>query len=127
MRRLVTTVCEGTFNLGVIRGDMEQIRAHPDFRPSYSQLIDLRRAVFDLGPKEILECSELNLFDPAARRAIVASTDLSFGMSRMFATYREIQGEQNLMVFRTLEEALQWLAAEAPSESSVGPDTPSLF
>lgn len=46
---------------------------------------------------------------PAARSAIVAPENVAYGLSRMFASYRDdnrvAQG-----IFRTREEALAWLA-----------------
>lgn len=49
--------------------------------------------------------------DHSSRFAIVATTDLTFGLARMYATYRELQerGTKEVRVFRTRDEALTWL------------------
>jgi hypothetical protein len=46
-----------------------------------------------------------------AKIAIVASTDLSFGMSRMYEVFSG-NLPQTIMVFRNLEEAEQWLVKQ---------------
>jgi hypothetical protein len=43
----------------------------------------------------------------------VVASDLQFGLSRMFGAYREIVGDQELMVFRTMAEALSCLSLPA--------------
>jgi hypothetical protein len=35
--------------------------------------------------------------------------DLQFGLARMFEIYRELHGETGIRVFRTLDEALDWV------------------
>ena len=55
------------------------------------------------------ELAKGSIFSGRSRRAFVVSSDLQFGMSRMFATYREISGAKNIMTFREMREALSWL------------------
>ncbi len=52
--------------------------------------------------------------DPPEHRtkfAIVASEDLAFGLGRMYEVFREgeASGRKEVMVFRTLDDALDWL------------------
>jgi hypothetical protein len=35
--------------------------------------------------------------------------DLQFGLARMFEMHRELRGEAGIRVFRTLDEALDWV------------------
>jgi hypothetical protein len=54
--------------------------------------------------------------DTKTRFAIVAPTDVAFGLGRMFQTYRELDRRSNkeVGVFRTMEEALAFLGVSRP-------------
>lgn len=47
----------------------------------------------------------------ASKLAIIATTDLHFGLARMYETYRETtkQGTKLVRVFRNRNDAIQWL------------------
>lgn len=48
------------------------------------------------------------------KSAVIAASDLAFGLSRMYQAYREThQVEVPYMSFRTRQEALDWLLSEA--------------
>jgi hypothetical protein len=51
-----------------------------------------------------------------AKIAIVASGPAQYGMARMYQTYRELEtkGAKAISVFRTMDEALTWLATTNP-------------
>jgi hypothetical protein len=53
-----------------------------------------------------------------SRFAIVAPTDIAFGLGRMFQTFREMDrsSTKQVGVFRTMEEALSFLQIEHPLE-----------
>jgi hypothetical protein len=52
----------------------------------------------------------------AARVAIVARTDLQFGLAREFQALADGRVPSTIEVFRGVEEAEAWLAAPAPTE-----------
>ena len=55
-------------------------------------------------------------FVPEARRAVVVSTDVAFGLARMFGTYREtISSKDQIRIFRDIRDAEQWLGLPAPN------------
>jgi hypothetical protein len=90
------------------------IAADPLFEPTFSQLGDLRDVTgVSLNATTIRSESTLLVFDRAARRALVASSDLAFGISRMYAQQAEA-APQNIQVFRDMREAERWLALTAP-------------
>jgi hypothetical protein len=84
----------------------------PRFHPDFSQLWDLlavtnHDAVTVNGVRDV---AQRHLFGPHSRRAIVAADLGSFGMARMFEAHRDIAGgEEEIRVFRRLEEAWAWL------------------
>lgn len=67
---------------------------------------------YDVSSKEVQEIANLN--NQAAKNnpnllvALIAETDLQFGMSRMYEAYIDEHGFQT-MVFRSREEADKWL------------------
>jgi hypothetical protein len=102
----------------------ERLRVDPAFRPTYRQLWDLT-AVTDVAvPTEtVWALARDPIFEPGVRRAIVAPANSAviYGLARMFATLRELQGER-IMVFRTLPAAWTWLdGIEEPSAASSAP------
>ena len=56
--------------------------------------------------------AQLHLFGRHSRRAIVAMNPLTYGLARMFQTYRELaRGEERIRVFKNMEDALVWLGS----------------
>lgn len=49
---------------------------------------------------------------PTVYKVFVAPTELSFGLSRQFATHRDLAGHPGPRVVRSFDEALQRLAAD---------------
>ena len=110
-RRMVFSYGSGMLRLADFRDHMERLLAHPDFRPEFSQLLDFRRAEgVVITTEEIVLLAARNVFSPKSKRAFVVSTDLHFGLVRMFGAYRENAGEQGIKLFRKMKEALAWLA-----------------
>lgn len=90
----------------------EDIRADPAFKRTYRQLGDLRevnRLTADTAA--IAAAASLQVFAPGTRRALIAPTDITFGLARMFASYAEDVG-QLVRVFREAEDAQAWIAAD---------------
>jgi hypothetical protein len=85
------------------------IAADPVFDPTFDQLADLREvADFTISSPQVREDALLAVFAPSARRAFVASSDLAFGLARMYGLHAE-SAQQNIQVFRELAEAERWL------------------
>jgi len=88
----------------------------------YDELIDMTRVTEIATPSStrVRELAELGArMDPRdtkTRFAIVAPTDVAFGLGRMFQTYRELDRRSNkeVGVFRTMEEALAFLGVSRP-------------
>ena len=111
-RRLVLSSAAGVFTKEDVLGHMERLSKDPDFDPDFSQLIDFRQVTaFEIGPEDVRQLAERNLFSAHSRRALLVKDDLQFGLARMFEIHRELQGETGIRVFRSLDEALGWIAA----------------
>jgi hypothetical protein len=110
-RGLVKVRAWGVLTPADVMATRSKFTTHPAFRSDWSQLYDLREVTnIAATGSAIQEVADASVFGPGSRRAFVAPRDESFGLSRMFATYREIAGgREQIEVFRSIEEAEKWL------------------
>jgi hypothetical protein len=109
-RRLVMSSGTGILTKKEIEGHMDRLSSDPDFDPEFSQVIDFTQ--FDLTkvePEEVRQLAQREIFSPHSRRAFVVKDDLQYGLARMFEIHRELNGEKGIRVFRSREEALEWV------------------
>jgi len=93
-----------------------RVQRDPQFRPDFNHVVDCRAITeMDLTAAQIASLAERSGFSLQSRRAFVVSSDLQYGLSRVFAAYRENQGAAHTKVFRELDPALAWL--DLPPES----------
>lgn len=117
-RRFVLSTGTGRLTKEDVLGHMNRISADPDFDPTFSQLLDFTKVTeIEFGPQEVREFAERNIFGPRARRAVLVRTDLHFALARMFEIHRELRGEIGIGVFRTREEAMDWIAVGTEASS----------
>jgi hypothetical protein len=84
----------------------------PVFHRDLHQLIDLIGVTnYDgVTTRGIQNAAQRHLYGPHSRRAIVAPDTTTFGLARMFETYRDIAGgEERIRVVRNFEDAWAWL------------------
>lgn len=110
--RLVRSHLRGLVTYDEIMEHRRKLLADPAFRADYSQLTDLTEMTgTSVTSDEIQQLARGSPFVPAARRAAVAPADVAFGLTRMFASFRESNSPQEqFRVFRKLEDAMEWLA-----------------
>lgn len=106
---------------GAVSGDdllwhARAVRADPRFEPGFSQLADLS-GVTDLGarPAAMRLLAIENPFGAGSRRAFVASSDVAFGMARMYELMTD-QSPDESRVFRDLSVAIDWLGMAAAAD-----------
>jgi hypothetical protein len=89
----------------------------PHFAPNFHQLADLRDVTdVQITSATIKEMVRLNPFWAGARRALVITNDVLFGMARMYQILKD-ESPDELQIFRNMEDALQWLGlADAKAE-----------
>ena len=84
------------------------------YDPSLDDLIDLR-AVTHMGVTGAGLHRLIAMYDQrdsdgySTRAAIVAPTDVLYGVARMFQTLRGDETPDEIVVFRSMDDALQWL------------------
>jgi hypothetical protein len=109
-RRLVIGVGMGTVTKEDIILYLRSMQNDDAFDPHYDKIEDTRNVTeLKVNNVDLQEISQIIILDKSARRALVASRDLMFGVSRMFEAYRGSEQEGNFGVFRTKDEALQWI------------------
>ncbi|HVO35497.1 MAG TPA: hypothetical protein VMT21_08035 [Gemmatimonadales bacterium] len=81
--------------------------ADPAFRPDLAQLYDFTAVTkLEITADALRNLAETTRFSPTARRALVASTDLAFGMARMYSLMTQFEFVE---VFRDEASAMRWL------------------
>jgi len=100
----------GVFTHADFLDHMARMGAAPEFKPDLNHIVDCRAFTkIDLTQKQIMDLAGRSIFNPRSRRAFVVASELQYGLTRMFATYREIKAGQEVMVFQDLPAALSWL------------------
>jgi len=116
-RRLVSSEASGLVTMADLMAHQDKLASDPDFAADYSQLYDLTRvSTVNLTTNELRRLAQRSVFLPTTRRAMLVSTDLVFGLARMFEIYREILGETGIRVFRDHDEALAWVLGKSASD-----------
>jgi hypothetical protein len=115
-RRLVMCTAAGVLTKADVLGHQERLLKDPDFDPSFSQLADLRHVTgLDVTAAGMRELTAKTIFSSESRRAVIVSSELAYGLSRMFEIFRESKGERGIRVFRKLEDALDWVVGKEES------------
>ncbi|HXY68777.1 MAG TPA: hypothetical protein VEH62_04975 [Gemmatimonadales bacterium] len=84
--------------------------ADPAFAPEFDQLYDFTEvAEVRVTSPVLLQLALSSRFSPTSRRAVVVSSDVAYGMARMYAI---LSGrEETIQVFRDRAAAVAWLEA----------------
>ncbi|MDB4881556.1 MAG: hypothetical protein JWL95_322 [Gemmatimonadetes bacterium] len=105
---------------GVVSGQdfvdiYHQIIADPELSHATRSLVDLREASFaEFTSGDVRAAVNLPQLPRQAetRMAIVATTAVAYGMSRMYAMMQEGERPGEAQVFQSYDEALDWLGAD---------------
>ncbi len=111
---LVKIKMAGNYNFGEFRRFYSDLLNHPQFKPGSKMLYDARELDFSkMKPTDINELvkleKELKEKRGTGKTTYVVSTDIGFGMLRMFELNRIENQENPLMIFRGLTEAEKWI------------------
>ncbi|MDH3629336.1 MAG: hypothetical protein OES25_17000 [Acidobacteriota bacterium] len=113
-RNLVVTRYRGVVSDTEFVNAYREIYNSPSARPGLKELVDLRDVTsVQTGARAMREVTSMvHAFHGDAvelmRTAVLASTDLEYGLSRMYQAIASETPEQ-VEVFRIAEEALDWL------------------
>jgi hypothetical protein len=113
---VVRFVAEDVFSSRDLSESIKRVTAHPDFRPDYDHLVDMRAvSAFQPDSKDIRKRSQDdrdNIRLDTSRIAIVATNNVVFGMARMYETLMD-GADVTVRTFRDMAEAEAWLDLEA--------------
>jgi hypothetical protein len=108
--KLVMSTISGVLTMADALAHQENLRKHPDFDPSLSQLMDGTQLTrVELKREDVERLARDAIFSSDSRRAFVTSSDAAFGLARMFETLRDTMGEKGIRVFRNLDDGLDWV------------------
>jgi hypothetical protein len=110
-RQLVRTRIWGPVTGSELRDLRERLLADPAFSPTLSVLVDLSDATSEaLTTDDIQSLARTSKFSDGSRRAFVASNPATFGLARMFESYRAISdGRELTATFTSVADAEAWL------------------
>ena len=121
--RLVVAVGYGTVTAEDLFAYQREVASRPD-AAGYDEVVDMT-PVIHIAAEESPRARDLASLAASTDRpevrtrfAIVAPTDLAFGLGRMYQSYRENEPRttKQVAVFRTMEEACRFLGVEPPLE-----------
>ena len=115
-RRLVITTGRGVITDADVFGYQQEVWSRPE-NSAYNELIDMT-GVSDIefiSPDRVAKLAKLSSSMDApgspSKLAIIATSDLHFGLGRMYQSHREMakQSTKAVKVCRSREAALEWL------------------
>ena len=113
-RRLVVSRPHGVVRDEDMIAHQKALAADPDFDPTFDQLIEPEGVtVFQVSTAAYRRLAAESPFREGSRRAVVAPTEMGYGLSRMFEMRTASSGSL-VRVFRTAKEARRWLFGSEP-------------
>jgi len=104
------TTASGVFDLAAAYAHQDQLLKDPDFDPVYSQLLDFTQVTkVEFSADDVRQIARRSVFWPCSSRAILVNDDLLFGLATLFEMLRANAGEKGVRVFRSLNDALDWI------------------
>jgi len=119
--RVVVAVGSGTITDADVFGYQTAVWSRPDVA-GYDELVDMSLVTGIIVPsgERVRDLAALSATmddrNTSSRFAIVAHTDIAFGLGRMYQTYRALdrRSTKEVGVFRTMGEALAFLRRDRP-------------
>ena len=106
--------CKGVISLVDIRDYRSRLRADPQFVPTMNSLADFREAdEFEPSSSDMPSILQDDPFGPDSRHAAGASSDMVFGMLRMYE-FKADRSEAESRVFRNMADACVRLGIPRP-------------
>jgi len=111
-RKIVLTRVWGDWTEADIKTYQQDLRNNREFDPQFSQLIDMMGlATVRLTSLSVDRLLRTRVFTKNARCAVIAESDLAYGISRMIELHCEARGI-SFRAFRGRREAERWLFEE---------------
>ena len=123
-RRRIRSRLSGRLSRETLQRYYEALYSHPLFQPDMAEIFDVSEVTeLDLTADEIRDFSATTASNPSQGRgmrvAIVAPTDLTFGLARLYELSQS-DTTNRICVVRTRGEAEAWLEAPADGAAADG-------
>jgi hypothetical protein len=109
---IVFTTMEATLSLGDVRVYLAAVLADPAYHAGMPSLVDCRQVTALLSPADLrtiaAEIANITTAPVAGRCAVLAASDVVFGLVRMYEAYSE-GAPVEVRAFRDYDEAMAWL------------------
>ncbi|MBT3176334.1 MAG: hypothetical protein HOG03_07365 [Desulfobacula sp.] len=111
---LIATV-EGSTTIEMFKQTINELISSIEYPPDVSTIWDLRKLDFDsidsnFVKRVIAIRKDIDNKRGNVKIAYVVNSDLSFGITRMYEIFSEIEGlAQSIQIFRNLDDAKKWL------------------
>ncbi len=113
-RGFVFTTITGEITVGDVLADIERLAAQPSYRPEMPGIVDMRQATTHMTAEQIEQIAQTLKKRPNVvshtRRALLVSSDLLYGLYRMFESFAD-ENPTEYRVFRDENEARAWIGA----------------
>ena len=110
--RVIFSTASGVLTDADLLEHQAKLLADSCFDRSFNQLWDLTEvSQVEVSSQALRTLARSRSFEASARRAVVAGDDLVFGMGRMFQMLHD-EAPEEMQVFRSLDEARQWLGLD---------------
>ncbi len=123
-QNLVLHLITDSFRMTDIEPAWKAMLADPQFRPEMNVLWDFRKGTHalefstdDIQNIVSMTANHIKQRGASYRLALLATKDLFFGLSKMFAAYGD-EIPIDIHVFRSMDEALDWLHADSSVKQS---------
>ena len=105
---------DGLIDIGELKTMLAAYYSSPDYDPNMNAIWDLTNAdtsaVTSHDVSSLAELVKQHWGKTASKAALVANKDLNFGLSRMYESLVSDGESHNVMVFKEIADALNWLA-----------------
>ena len=106
---LVVVHYTGVLTLEDISSVRKEGASDPDFSPDYHVIDDITGVTSTkINFDDLSHISGKSVASKGVKRALVAETELQFGMARMYQTLSESHG-QKFQIFRGYDAAFEWI------------------
>ena len=117
-RGLIITHGAGVLTLDDIARARAQLRANPDFDPTFYELFDVRDVTeARITGAEMARIAASSVLAPGVCRAFVIASQKQHGLARMFSGFAEPH-DQRVDIFRDMAVAEAWLASRRQAAMS---------
>ena len=115
-QRIAYTIYSGVVTYAVIRAIMDELKANPDFDPTFHAMAIYDETVdIQLTLQELRRLSEVELFATTSKRAVVMDgRHLAYTLAFTYKALLAQKGTEVVRVFERKADALAWLGVTEP-------------